>query len=48
MLRIASQSYIEKQGKGDAPLHYEVLGNELFEAFNASELELKRKSEAKK
>ena len=37
MLRIASQSYIEKQGKGEASLHYEVLGNELFEAFNASE-----------
>ena len=48
MLRIASQSYIEKQGKGEASLHYEVLGNELFEAFNASELELKRKSETKK
>ena len=48
MLRIASQYYIEKQGKGDASLHYEVLRNELFEAFNASELKLKRKSEAKK
>ena len=45
MLEIASKGYIEKLAADQAPLHYEVTGHELLEALNASELEVRRKSQ---
>ena len=45
MLEIASKGYIEKLAADQAPLYYEVTGHELLEALNASELEVRRKSQ---